>query len=60
MGKGRRLGRPGKARALHPDPNRTISAHLDACPHCQAAFPHQAQSPQQRKATVAALVRTTQ
>ena len=46
-GKGRRLGRPGKARALHPHPDRTISEHLDACPHCQAAFPHQAQSPQQ-------------
>ena len=43
-GRGRRLGRPGKARALHPDPDRTIAAHLDACPHCQAGFAHQAQS----------------
>ena len=43
-GKGTRRGRPGRARALHPDPDQTVSAHLDACPHCQAGFVHQAQS----------------
>ncbi len=45
-GKGRRNGRPGVARALHPDPDRTIEARLVACPHCQAGFPAAQQSPQ--------------
>jgi transposase len=34
-------------RSLHPNPDRVIEAKLAACPHCQAAFPHAAQTPQQ-------------
>jgi hypothetical protein len=42
-----RKSRPGVGRSLHPNPDRAIEAKLAACPHCQAAFPHAAQKPQQ-------------
>ena len=45
-GKHPRHGRPGAARALHPDPDRVVEAWLDACPTCRAAFPQAAQTPQ--------------
>jgi transposase len=41
-----RKGRPGMARPLHPDPDRVVQARLDACPSCHAAFPAEAQTPQ--------------
>ncbi len=41
-----RRGRPGTARALHPDPDRLAEAWLDACPSCRAGFPAAAQTPQ--------------
>lgn len=42
-----RKSRPGVGRSLHPDPDRVIDAMLTHCPHCQAAFPQTAQTPQQ-------------
>jgi transposase len=45
-GKPARKGRPGVARALHPDPDRVVEAWLDACPGCHAALSRAAQSPQ--------------
>ena len=42
----RRRGRPGTARALAENPDRTVDAHLDACPACEAAFPAAGQTPQ--------------
>jgi transposase len=42
-----RKSRPGVGRSLHPNPDRVIEAKLAACPHCQAAFPDAAQTPQQ-------------
>jgi transposase len=42
---GRRRGRPGVARALHPDPNRVIDAVVETCPHCRAVMPAAAQRP---------------
>ena len=44
-GKHPRRGRPGTARALHPDPDRLVEAWLDACPVCHSAFPWTAQTP---------------
>ena len=41
-----RKGHPGVGRALHPDPDRVVEAHLDACPHCDAGFPKSLQTPQ--------------
>ena len=40
-----RPGRPGTARALHPDPDQLVEAWLDICPACRGAFPHGAQTP---------------
>ena len=45
-GKPPRRGRPGSARALDPNPDRVVAAHLAACPTCAAPFPHNAQTPQ--------------
>ena len=42
-----RKSRPGFGRALEANPDRTVDARLDACPHCAAAFPVEQQSPQQ-------------
>jgi transposase len=42
-----RKSRPGVGRALEPNPDRTVDATLDACPHCAAAFPADLQTPQQ-------------
>jgi transposase len=42
-----RESRPGFGRALEPNPDRTVDATLDACPHCAAAFPAGQQTPQQ-------------
>jgi len=42
-----RKSRPGVARELHPNPDRTVDARLDACPHCAAAWSDAAQTPQQ-------------
>jgi len=42
-----RKSRPGVGRALEPNPDRTVDATLDACPHCAAAFPVEQQTPQQ-------------
>ena len=39
-------GRPGVARALHPDPDRLVQAWLEACPTSHAAVPQTAQTPQ--------------
>lgn len=41
-----RKSRPGVGRALEPNPDRTVDATLDACPHCAAAFPADQQTPQ--------------
>ena len=45
-GKPPRTGRPGVARTLAPNPDRTTDAKLDACPHCAAAWPDAPQTPQ--------------
>lgn len=42
----RRKGRPGVARALHPDPDRVVDAVVESCPHCHAAMPAMDQTPQ--------------
>ena len=42
-----RKSRPGFGRALEPNPDRTVDARLDNCPHCAAAFPAAQQTPQQ-------------
>jgi transposase len=42
-----RNSRPGVGRALEPNPDRVVDATLAACPHCHAAFPAAAQTPQQ-------------
>lgn len=42
-----RESRPGFGRALEPNPDHTVDATLDACPHCAAAFPAGQQTPQQ-------------
>lgn len=42
----RRNGRPGVARALHPDPDRVVDAVVENCPHCHAAMPALEQTPQ--------------
>lgn len=42
-----RRSRPGVGRMLEPNPDRVVDATLAACPHCQAAFPAAAQTPQQ-------------
>jgi transposase len=39
--------RLGFGRALEPNPDRTVDARLDSCPHCAAAFPAEQQTPQQ-------------
>jgi transposase len=39
--------RPGFGRSLEPNPDRVVDSRLDACPHCAAAWPHAAQTPQQ-------------
>jgi hypothetical protein len=41
-----RKSRPGFGRALEPNPDRTVDARLDSCPHCAAAFPAEQQTPQ--------------
>lgn len=41
-----RKSRPGFGRALDPNPDRVIDLRLDACPHCEAAWPA-GQTPQQ-------------
>ncbi len=41
-----RRGRPGVGRTLHETPDRVVEARLSACPHCAAAFPGEAQTPQ--------------
>src|SRR5712691_5200315 len=43
---GRRKGRPGVARGLHPDPDRVVDAVVETCPHCRAVMPAAAQTPQ--------------
>ncbi|MGI4807620.1 MAG: IS66 family transposase [Janthinobacterium lividum] len=40
-----RKGRRGFGRALDPNPDRVVDRRLDACPHCQAAWPSE-QTPQ--------------
>jgi transposase len=42
-----RKSRRGFGRALEPNPDRTVDARLDSCPHCSAAFPAEQQTPQQ-------------
>jgi transposase len=42
-----RKSRRGFGRALEPNPDRTVDARLDSCPHCSAAFPAERQTPQQ-------------
>jgi transposase len=42
-----RKSRPGFGRALEANPDRIVDALLDACPHCAAAWPGAAQTPQQ-------------
>jgi transposase len=42
-----RRSRPGFGRALEPNPDRTVDARLDSCPHCAAGFPAEQQTPQQ-------------
>ena len=42
-----RKSRPGVGRALHPNPDRIVERRLKACPKCEAAFPDDAQTPQQ-------------
>ena len=42
-----RKSRPGVGRTLHPNPDRVVDVTLQHCPKCQAAFPHEQQSPQQ-------------
>ena len=42
-----RRTRPGSARSLAENPDRTVEAHLAACPHCQADFPAARQTPQE-------------
>jgi transposase len=42
-----RKSRPGFGRALEPNPDRTVDARLDSCPHCAAAFPAEQQTPHQ-------------
>jgi transposase len=41
-----RKSRPGFGRALDPNPDRVVDLRLDACPHCEAAWPA-GQTPQQ-------------
>ena len=41
-----RKNRPGFGRTLEPNPDRTVDARLDACPHCAAAWVEAAQRPQ--------------
>ena len=41
----RRKGRPGQGRPLHPDPDRTVDAHVSTCPHCQADLAASEQKP---------------
>ena len=41
-----RKNRPGFGRTLEPNPDRTVDARLDACPHCAAAWAEAAQRPQ--------------
>ncbi len=41
-----RKSRPGFGRTLEANPDRVVDAQLDACPHCAAAWPHAAQTPQ--------------
>ena len=45
-GKPPRTGRPGVARALEPNPDRITDAKLEACPHCDTAWPQAPQTPQ--------------
>ena len=42
-----RRGRPGFGRLLDPNPDRTVDATLEACPHCTTTFPADQQTPQQ-------------
>jgi transposase len=42
----RRKGRPGVARALHPDPDRVVDAVAETCPNCRAVMPVSVQRPQ--------------
>jgi len=42
-----RRSRPGFGRALEANPDRTVEARLDTCPHCAAAFSDEGQTPQQ-------------
>ncbi len=42
-----RKSRPGFGRALDPNPDRIVDSHLDACPHCAAAWAAEPQTPQQ-------------
>ena len=43
--KGRRKGRPGVARALDPNPTRTLEVRAAGCPHCQGDLAAAAQAP---------------
>ena len=38
-GKPPRTGHPGVVRALEPNPDSITDAKLEACPHCDAAWP---------------------
>jgi transposase len=42
-----RKSRPGFGRTLEPNPDRIADQVLDACPHCAADWPAEAQTPQQ-------------
>lgn len=42
-----RRSRPGVGRTLHENPDRVVEVKLDGCPNCAAAFPGEAQTPQQ-------------
>ncbi len=42
-----RKSRPGFGRALDPNPDRIVDSRLDACPHCDAAWAAEPQTPQQ-------------
>ena len=42
-----RKSRSGFGRALEPNPDRVVDRRLDACPHCDAAWPTEPQTPQQ-------------
>lgn len=42
------VGRAGGGRRLHPNPDRTIAAQADSCPHCAAALTAAPQQPMTR------------